>query len=243
MENYPDGKASIDMRERIVLPLLTIQQYALLKINELNKATQPNDELIKVYEKIVTRSLLEIQTRVETRLNFLIMNSNQLPVNEYSKFQATYINAAMNVELIEELEISLHDFIRFVQNIPMDKFDYRYAEGKWTIKEIIQHIIDSERVFSYRALRISRNDKTPLPGFDENNYVDNTNANKRGLQELLTELSAVRHATLLLFKSFSDEQLARMGIASENEISVRAIGFIIIGHQKHHQKVFEERYL
>lgn len=171
------------------------------------------------------------------------MNSNQLPVNEYSKFQATYINAAMNVELIEELEISLHDFIRFVQNIPMDKFDYHYAEGKWTIKEIIQHIIDSERVFSYRALRISRNDKTPLPGFDENNYVDNTNANKRGLQELLTELSAVRHATLLLFKSFSDEQLARMGIASENEISVRAIGFIIIGHQKHHQKVFEERYL
>jgi len=82
-----------------------------------------------------------------------------------------------------------------------------------------------------------------LPGFEENDYVDNTNANKRGLQELLTELSAVRHATLLLFKSFSDEQLARMGIASENEISVRAIGFIIIGHQKHHQKVFEERYL
>ena len=171
------------------------------------------------------------------------MNSNQLPVNEYSQFNATYINALDNVELLEELEISLHDFIRFVREIPMDKFDYRYAEGKWTIKEIIQHIIDSERVFSYRALRISRNDKTPLPSFDENNYVDNTNANKRGLQELLTELSAVRHATLLLFKSFSDEQLARMGIASENEISVRAIGFIIIGHQKHHQKVFEERYL
>jgi uncharacterized damage-inducible protein DinB len=125
----------------------------------------------------------------------------------------------------------------------MDKFDYRYAEGKWTIKEIIQHIIDTERIFSYRALRISRNDKTPLPGFEENDYVDNTDANKRGLQELLTELSAVRHATLLLFKSFSEEQLARIGIASENEISVRAIGFIIIGHQKHHQKVFEERYL
>jgi uncharacterized damage-inducible protein DinB len=171
------------------------------------------------------------------------MNSNQLPVNEYSKFQATYINAAMNVELLDELEISLHDFIRFVQNIPMDKFDYRYAEGKWTIKEIIQHIIDTERIFSYRALRISRNDKTPLPGFEENDYVDNTNANERNLQGLLTELSAVRYATLLLFKSFSEEQLARIGIASGNEISVRAIGFIIIGHQKHHQKVFEERYL
>lgn len=194
-------------------------------------------------KKLLQDPFLEIQTRVETRLNFIVMNSNQLPINEYSKFHLPYINAAMNVELIEELEISLHDFIRFVQNIPMDKFDYRYAEGKWTIKEIIQHIIDSERVFSYRALRISRNDKTPLPGFEENDYVANTDANKRGLQELLTELSAVRYATLLLFKSFSDEQLTRMGIASENEISVRAIGFIIIGHQKHHQKIFEERYL
>jgi uncharacterized damage-inducible protein DinB len=171
------------------------------------------------------------------------MNSNQLPVNEYSKFNATYINAIENVELLEELEISLHDFIRFVQNIPMDKFDYRYAEGKWTIKEIIQHIMDSERIFAYRALRISRNDKTPLPGFDENEYVENTNANTRGLQELLTEFSAVRHSNLLLFKSFSEEQLTRMGIASENEVSVRALGFLIIGHLKHHQRVFEERYL
>lgn len=186
---------------------------------------------------------MEILTLVETQHKSIFMNSNQLPVNEYSKFQSTYINAAMNVELFDELEISLHDFIRFVQNIPMDKFDYRYAEGKWTIKEIIQHIIDTERIFSYRALRISRNDKIPLPGFEENDYVNNTNAKDRNLQGLLTELSAVRHATLLLFKSFSEEQLTRIGIVSENEVSVRAIGFIIIGHQKHHQKVFEERYL
>lgn len=171
------------------------------------------------------------------------MNSNQLPVNEYSKFQATYINAAMNVELIEELEISLHDFIRFVQNIPLDKFDYSYAEGKWKIKDIVQHIIDTERIFSYRALRISRYDTTPLPGFEENDYANNTNANGRSIQELLTELSAVRHATLLLFKSFSEEQLSNMGIASGNDVSVRAMGFIIIGHQKHHQKIFQERYL
>jgi uncharacterized damage-inducible protein DinB len=171
------------------------------------------------------------------------MNSNQLPVNEYASFYATYIKAIENVELIEELEISLHDFIKFVQNIPLDKFDFRYAEGKWTIKDIIQHLIDAERVFSYRALRISRNDKTPLPGFEENDYVDNTNANGRSIQDLLTEFSAVRHSSLLLFKSFSDEQLTRIGIASGQEVSVRAIGFIIIGHQKHHQKVFAERYL
>lgn len=171
------------------------------------------------------------------------MNSNQLPVNEYSNFNATYIKAAANVELIEELEICLHDFIRFVQNISMDKFDYRYAEGKWTIKDIIQHVIDTERIFAYRALRISRNDITPLPGFEENDYVENTKANERGIQDLLAEFSAVRYSTLFLFKSFSEEQLKRMGTASGTPISVRAIGFIIIGHQKHHQHIFQERYL
>lgn len=171
------------------------------------------------------------------------MKTDQLPVSEYSEFNATYIKAAGNVDMIEELEICLHDFIRFVQNIPMDKFDYRYAEGKWTIKDIIQHIIDTERIFAYRALRISRNDKTPLPGFEENHYVDNTNANERNLQGLLTEMAVVRQATLSLFKSFSEEQLMRTGTASNTSISVRVIAFIIIGHQKHHQKVFQERYL
>lgn len=171
------------------------------------------------------------------------MNSNQLPENEYSKFNATYINALDNVNLIEELEICLHDFIKFVQNIPMDKFDFRYAEGKWTIKDIIQHIIDTERIFSYRALRISRNDKTPLPGFEENDYVENTNANARSIQELLTEMATVRQSTLLLFKSFTEEQLQLMGTASNHPISVRAIGFLAIGHQKHHQRIFKERYL
>ncbi|WP_367753175.1 DinB family protein [Flavobacterium sp. WC2430] len=171
------------------------------------------------------------------------MKTDQLPVNEYSEFNATYIKAAGNVDMIEELEICLHDFIRFVQNIPMDKFDYRYAEGKWTIKDIIQHIIDTERIFAYRALRISRNDKTPLPGFEENHYVDNTNANERNLQGLLTEMAVVRQATLSLFKSFSEEQLLSTGTASNTSISVRAIAFIIIGHQKHHQKVYQERYL
>ena len=171
------------------------------------------------------------------------MKTSQLSDNEYSTFNATYIKAAGEVDLIEELEICLHDFIRFVQNIPMDKFDYRYAEGKWTIKEIIQHIIDTERIFAYHALRISRNDSTPLPGFDENTFAQNTAGNARSLQDLLTELSAVRHSNLLLFKSFSEDQLKRVGIASENPISVRAIGFMLIGHQKQHQKVFEERYL
>ena len=180
---------------------------------------------------------VEIQPKTQN------MKSNLLPINEYSDFYKSYIQVLEDEELIEELEICLHEFIKFVQNIPMDKFDYRYEVGKWTIKEIIQHLIDSERVFSYRALRISRNDKTPLPGFNENDYVDNSNGNDRNLQGLLTELAVVRQATLSLFNSFSQEQLTKIGIASNNEVSVRAIGFIIIGHQKHHQKIFAERYL
>ncbi|RTY88715.1 DinB family protein [Flavobacterium sp. RSP15] len=171
------------------------------------------------------------------------MKLSQLPTNEYASFYSPYLNALGDVTLMEELEISLHDFIRFVQNIPMDKFDYRYEQGKWNIKEIIQHVIDTERIFAYRALRISRNDQTALPGFDENDYVNNTEAANRSIQDLLTEFSAVRHSNLFLFKSLSDEQLMRIGTASNTAVSVRAIGFIMIGHQKHHQKVFEERYL
>ena len=171
------------------------------------------------------------------------MNTALLTENEYSGGFANYIKEAGDVNLFEELEISLHDFIKFVQNIPMDKFDYRYAKDKWTIKDIIQHIIDAERIFSYRALRISRNDKTPIQSFEENDYVENTDANSRSIQELLTEFSAVRHSNILMFKSFSEEQLTRMGIASNHPISVRAIGFLIIGHQNHHQRVFQERYL
>lgn len=171
------------------------------------------------------------------------MKKSELKINEYAGFFATYINNVDDVELIEELEISVHRLIKFVQNIPMDKFDYRYAEGKWTIKDILQHIIDAERIFAYRALRFARNDKTKLAGFDENSFVENVDANSRSIMDLLTELAVVRQASLSLYKSFSDDVLMRVGIASENEISVRAIGFIIIGHQNHHQRIFEERYL
>jgi len=167
----------------------------------------------------------------------------KIPENEYIGYFKNYINEAGDVNLIEELEICLHDFIKYVQNIPMDKFDFRYAAGKWTIKELIQHLIDSERVFAYRALCFSRNDKTHLPGFDENSYIENTNANNRSLQDLLTEMAVVRQATLSLYKSFSEDQLSRVGVASNNSISVKTIGYIIIGHQKHHQKVFTEKYL
>ncbi len=171
------------------------------------------------------------------------MNSNELKIDEYASFYAPYIAALDNVDLIEELEISVHRLIHFVQEIPMDKFDYRYAEGKWTIKDILQHLIDAERIFSYRALRFARQDKTALSSFDEDHYAMVAQGNNRSIQELLTELGVVRQATLSLFKTFSDEILMQKGVASENEMSVRAIGFVIIGHQNHHQRIFKERYL
>lgn len=172
------------------------------------------------------------------------MNPSQLQPDEFAGHFATYINqVSTEYSLVEELEISVHRLIKFVQNIPLDKFDYRYAAGKWTIKDIIQHLIDAERIFAYRALRFARNDKTELSGFEENDYVDEANANKRSIQDLLTELAVVRQATLSLYKSFSEEELHRKGIASNNPISVRALGIVIIGHQNHHQRIFQERYL
>jgi len=172
------------------------------------------------------------------------MNIEQLQENEYAPFYGTYISQVSNeYSLLEELEISVHRLRNFVQDIPMDKYDYKYADGKWTIKDILQHLIDSERVFAYRALRFARRDTTPLPGFEENEFADSAEGFKRSIRDLLTELAIVRESTLCLFKTFSDETLKLKGFASENEMSVRALGFVIIGHQNHHQSIFKERYL
>ena len=171
------------------------------------------------------------------------MQSNQLLPNEYASFYAPYVATLNNVILLEELEISMHRLRNFVQDIPMDKYDYRYADGKWTIKDILQHLIDSERVFAYRAMRFARKDFTALPGFEENHYAEIAEGSKRSIRDLLTELAIVRESTLCLFRTFSDATLQLKGIASEREMSVRALGFIIIGHQNHHQKIFQERYL
>ncbi|MCA6423866.1 MAG: DinB family protein [Flavobacterium sp.] len=172
------------------------------------------------------------------------MKPTQLQPSEFATYYGAYIAQVSNeYTLVEELEISVHRLVKFVQNIPMDKFDYRYAEGKWTIKDILQHLIDAERIFAYRALRFARNDKTALASFEENSYVDEANANSRSIQSLLSEMLVVRQATLSLFNTFTEAELLRIGIASNNSMSVRALGFVIIGHQNHHQKIFQERYL
>ena len=154
-----------------------------------------------------------------------------------------YIQLVKETDLTEAFNHHLHNFSSFLQSIPEDKWDYRYAEGKWSIKEVVLHVIDTERIFNYRALCIARKDKTPLPGFDENNYAAHSKAAKRTRADLLEELQIVQQSTKKLFESFDEEQLQESGISNGNPIYVEGIGFIIIGHTLHHQKILEERYL
>jgi len=131
----------------------------------------------------------------------------------------------------------------FLSSVSEEKSMYAYDEGKWTLKELLQHMIDTERIFNYRALCIARKETISLPGFDENTYAANSNANNRKWQDLVEEFLAVRKTTEILFSSFSDEMLETSGLSNNNPVTVKSLGFIIIGHFNHHKKVIEERYL
>lgn len=157
-------------------------------------------------------------------------------------FYQKYVESVEGEELIPALINSGNLTIDMIKSIPETSGDYRYAEGKWSIKEVLIHMIDAERIFAYRALRFGRNDKTELPGFEENDYAVASNASARKLYKILEEFNNVRAATIDLFSSFSDEALARTGSANGAEMSVNAIGFVIVGHETHHRKVLSERY-
>ena len=158
-------------------------------------------------------------------------------------YQNRYIDAATGdsiEELIRNHSLSLNNFIN---SIPDEKTNYRYAPEKWTVKQLLQHMIDTERIFSYRALRFSRNDIAPLPGFDEDSYALNAPVEHRSLSSLKEEFIATRKSTDILLTSFTEEQLQMIGIASGYKVSVNALCFIIFGHNLHHQKILQERYL
>lgn len=159
------------------------------------------------------------------------------------EFYNDYINEAEDLELSEVLNNYKADFLIPVKDKLVSLENKVYAEGKWTVKEILQHLIDAERIFSYRALTIARNDKTSLPGFEENEYVPESKSNRRSISDLLDELANVQRSTKLLFDSFDNEMLLREGICSGRNISVLAIGFAISGHALHHVNVIKERYL
>lgn len=167
-----------------------------------------------------------------------------IPSTEYIPYFKHFITIIDEEKsIVENLEATQHFFNSVLENIPVEKEAFAYATGKWTIKEIIQHLIDSERVFCYRALCFARNDKTDLPGFDQDAFAVASHANERDYKTLLTEMEFVRQGTIQLFKSFREEDLLKIGKGSGNKISVRALGAVIAGHQKHHVEVIQERYL
>lgn len=131
----------------------------------------------------------------------------------------------------------------FLQSIGEELSERKYAEGKWTIKEVLQHIIDAERIFGYRALAFARKDPNILPSFDENDYAINSNANERSWDELVTEFATVRKATEYLYNSFSKEAMNAIGKASNYTIGVSTLGFVIVGHASHHFRIIQERYI
>lgn len=162
---------------------------------------------------------------------------------EYAPYFDTYLSKVKSENLIEELETGKAEVIGLLKTIPGEKLDYRYQEGKWTIKEIIIHLMDAERIFCYRALRFSRNDGTPVLGFDENEYIPESNASQRSLQSITDEYSAQRQSTIEFFKNITTEMSMRSGISNGREISVRALAYAIPGHEIHHLGVIRERYL
>ena len=165
--------------------------------------------------------------------------------NEYSEYYQPYLDIIPPGDsgLNELLNSSLEACNSLFESIEPGKENYRYAEGKWSIKELLQHMIDTERVFAYRALRFARADSTVLPGFDENLYVETCEAAERSLSTLLEEFNLMRKSNMIMFASMSENGLKRKGQVDGNVFSVRALGFIISGHLLHHLKVIEERYL
>jgi hypothetical protein len=162
--------------------------------------------------------------------------------SEYADHFAAYIAAVPDGDLLQRLEAQLEETSALLAELPEARAMHAYAPGKWTVKEVVSHMIDVERVFAYRALRFARGDATPLASFDEKTWTPHSGANARSMADLLTEYRAVRGATLALLRYLPAEAVTRRGTASGREISVRALAWIIAGHERHHLRVLREVY-
>jgi len=161
---------------------------------------------------------------------------------DYNIYYDRYISL-IDDDVIKVLKTQLQTSLELLNQINEEKGNYSYEEGKWTIKELLGHVIDTERIFTYRALSFARNEKQSLPGFEQDEYVANGNFSSRSLEEMINEFRLVRESNIILFESFDAEILNRRGTASDNEVTVLALIFIIAGHEKHHMKILKERYL
>jgi hypothetical protein len=162
--------------------------------------------------------------------------------NEYDAYYATYISKVGGDDALSALESQIGPTLALLATVDETRALHRYGEGKWSVKEVVGHLTDGERIFAYRALRFGRADVTPLPGFDENAYVPAARFDSRPMQELVAAYGRVRAATVDLFRGMDQEALARMGEASGKPISVRALAWIIAGHELHHVGLLRERY-
>lgn len=163
--------------------------------------------------------------------------------NTLPKFYHHYVMQVHDQNLLDALKQSNNELVSLLNAVPEDMGEYRYELGKWSIKELICHLMDAERIFAYRALRFARNDATELAAFEENDYAPEANAHSRTIKQLIQEAITLRKTTLDLFSSFTQEMLQRKGTANKNVISVVNIGYIIAGHESHHRNVLNERYL
>lgn len=172
------------------------------------------------------------------------MNVSDLTTSEYNAYYSTYITKIPNnTNLIEGFRSGQTQVTDFFKAIPNTKLEYAYAVGKWTIKEVYQHIIDTERVFMYRCFRIGRHDKTPLAGYNQDDYILPSNTNNKTLEDLQEEYQSVRQSSIVLLKSLSATNLKQTGMADNNTMSARAAAFIILGHEIHHINIIIDRYL
>ena len=162
---------------------------------------------------------------------------------EYPEYYDRYISKVNDDNIIKGLEEHGKRVLKLISGLGKKQLSYRYEEGKWSIKEILVHMMDGERVFCYRALRFARNDQTELPGFEEKEWAPNSGADDRKIKSILKEYAAVRKASLELFSNMTEEMLNRTGVANGSQFVVRAFPYIILGHEKHHIGIMKERYL
>jgi len=168
---------------------------------------------------------------------------NKPQPGEYASYAAAYVAKVPNGPVIEILEYLKQSTYNFFSRITTEQADYAYAEGKWTLKQVLGHMIDTERVFSFRALCFSRGDKNPLPGFDQEEYVAASTFDARTIQDLANEFKALREANVYLYSSFTDDQSQMMGIASNHPVSVRALVYMTAGHELYHLDLIKELYI
>jgi DinB superfamily len=161
---------------------------------------------------------------------------------EYASYYEKYISLVSSDDILGTLEAQRLQMAQLLAGRSERDGNFRYAPDKWTVKEVIGHVSDCERMFAYRALRISRGDRTPMEGFEQDDYVRNGSFGERTLADLALEFDAVRNSTLALFRSLPDEAWQRQGIANKNEVSVRALAFIAAGHELHHRRILVEKY-